>query len=141
MKKFYRIKLYFVFSITLFISFCVSKVTLLTNDIELEVLDFNKYKAYEFELSSFNKNNFTHEFSYTVQSNDTLSVYLFSKKQYETWNDIMISLTDTQISSSLSSKENSTSPITIEQKILEKQKNKKNSIRHFHHIDCPVSHY
>ncbi|KAL6588602.1 hypothetical protein U3516DRAFT_862515, partial [Neocallimastix sp. 'constans'] len=50
----------------------------------------------------------------------------------------MISLTDTQISSSLSSKENSTSPITIEQKILEKQKNKKNSIRHFHHIDCPT---
>jgi len=134
MKDFNRIKLYFIILATFFIALCASKVSILTNDNEFEVLGFNQYKAYEFEWSPINKGNNNHIFSYTVQSNDTqlLSVYLFNKEQYNQWNKIMVSLNDTQISQH--SKDNSTSVVTIEN-ILEE----KHSIHHLKRFDCPVS--
>jgi len=94
-----------------------------------EVLKLNQYSAYEYKKipSSKGENEISNYFSYTIHTNDTLSVYLFNKNQYNTWCDMIRSVNNTNFNS-----KEATSLPSIESIVK-----KKENIKHISSCDCP----
>jgi len=133
------LELYLILIISLFIALCKSEVTIVSDDDIPEVIGFNQYKAYKYVWAPIRKDELSYYFSYTVQSNDTFSVYLFTQEQFDDWNERMAPITNdtiiTSLSSSLSQEKNSKLPtVTIEDLLKE---NEKGSINHLTSLDCP----
>jgi len=123
MKSILKERIYFILLFAICILLSTGKVIMISNNNrDNKILSFNHYKAYKFE-SNKGKDKASNQFSYTISFNNTASVYLFSEKQYQVWNNTMYTLKD--------NKNNST---TIETLL-----NKEPSLKHLYWCDCPVS--
>jgi len=122
-----QIRKSFILLVTIYITYCYTRVVFVSED-DKEVLNLNQYSAYEYEKipSSKEENEISNYFSYTIHTNDNLSVYLFNKNQYKNWYDMIRSANNTN-----SNKEASTLPS------IESIVKKKENIKHISSCDCP----
>ncbi|OUM58559.1 hypothetical protein PIROE2DRAFT_16130 [Piromyces sp. E2] len=125
MKNIFKERIYFILLFSIYILISSSRVIILSNNDsskDNKILTLNNYKAYKYEKVKTleGKNKLSTQFSFNISSNNTVSIYLFSEKQYQVWNNTMRTLEN-----------NKNNTISIETLV-----NKEKSLKHLDWCDC-----
>jgi len=117
--------------VTIFITYCYTRVIFVSNN-DNKVLNLNQYNTYQYEKIPNSKelDKVSNVFSYTVDTNETLSAYLFNKEQYKSWKEIIVTANNTNIKD----KEDPSTFPSIEDIV-----NETDDIDHLSFCDCPTN--